>query len=268
MGRTVHASRMLMFISRPVPDLLKAAYSFGGLSLSQLAEPYIRHWLRTRDSVSDIVHSFSVSGLATNLEATLGGGDGTDLIKRAQLFNQTRDNRGLMLLNKESEEFFQFNTPLSGLDALQAQAQEQMSAVSSIPLVKLLGITPSGLNASSDGEIRVFYDYIHSQQEIHREPLKRAIDLIQLSEFGEIDPDIDFKFVPLYQLSEAEEAAARKSEADADAVWIGAGVISADEVRARLAADPSSPYNGLDVIDDDDDEDADPVKPGETAATA
>jgi phage-related protein (TIGR01555 family) len=268
MGQTVHTSRLLMFISRPVPDLLKAAYSFGGLSLSQLAEPYIRHWLRTRDSVSDIVHSFSVSGLATDLEATLAGGDGTDLIKRAQLFNQTRDNRGLMLLNKESEEFFQFNIPLSGLDALQAQAQEQMSAVSSIPLVKLLGITPSGLNASSDGEIRVFYDYIHSQQEIHREPLKRAIDLIQLSEFGEIDPDIDFKFVPLYQLSEAEEAAARKSEADADAVWIGAGVISADEVRARLAADPSSPYNGLEVLDDDDDEDADPVKPGETAATA
>ena len=247
MGQMIHTSRMLMFVSRPVPDMLKAAYSFGGLSMSQLAQPYVQHWIRTRDSVSDVVHSFSVSGLATNLEATLAGDAGTQLIKRAQLFNTMRDNRGLMLLDKESEQFFQFNTPLSGLDALQAQAQEQMSAVSNIPLVKLLGITPAGLNANSDGEIRVFYDYIHSQQEIHRDQIKRAIDLIQLSEFGEIDPDIDFKFVPLYQLSELEEGAARKADADTDAVLITAGVISAEESRARLASDTDSPYHGLDM---------------------
>lgn len=245
MGSTVHTSRMLMFISRPLPDMLKAAYSFGGMSLSQLAKPYIDHWLRTRDSVSDVVHSFSVSGLATNMDATLAGSEGTDLIKRAMLFNATRDNRGLMLLDKESEEFFQFNTPLSGLDALQAQAQEQMAAVSNIPLVKLLGITPSGLNASSDGEIRVFYDYVHSQQELHREPLKRAIDLIQLSEFGEIDPDIDFDFDPLYQMSETEAATARKTDADTDAVLITAGVIAPEEARARIASDPDGAYNAL-----------------------
>ena len=263
MGQLVHTSRMLMFISRPVPDMLKAAYSFGGMSLSQLAEPYIKHWIRTRDSVSDVVHSFSVSGLATNLESTLAGDAGTQLIARAQLFNQLRDNRGLMITDKDAEEFFQFNTPLGGLDALQAQAQEQMSAVSSIPLVKLLGITPSGLNASSDGEIRVFYDYIHSQQEIHRDQIKRAIDIIQLSEFGEIDPDIDFKFVPLYQLSELEEGTARKADADTDAVLITAGVISADEVRGRLASDPNSPYHGLDMnVDPSDDLEDDPANSG------
>jgi hypothetical protein len=250
MGKVVHTSRLLMFISQPVPDILKAAYSFGGLSLSQLAQPYVEHWIRTRNSVSDIVHSFSVSGIKTNLEATLAGDQGTEMIKRAQLFNQTRDNRGLMLLDKDSEEFFQFNTPLSGLDALQAQAQEQLSSVSSIPLVKLLGITPAGLNASSDGEIRVFYDFVHSRQELHREPLKRAIDIVQLSEFGEIDPDIDFVWEPLYQLTDLEKAQVRKADADADQVLIDAGVIAQEEARMRLASDPDSPYHGLEARDD------------------
>lgn len=250
MGKLVHTSRMLMFTARPVPDILKAAYSFGGLSLSQLAQPYVEHWIRTRNSVSDIVHSFSVSGLKTNLQATLEGNQGTELISRAELFNRVRDNRGLMLLDKESEEFFQFNTPLSGLDALQAQAQEQMSSVSSIPLVKLLGITPAGLNASSDGEIRVFYDFVHSQQELHREPVKRAIDIVQLSEFGEIDPDIDFVWEPLHQLSELEMAQVRKAEADADQVSIDSGVITQQEARKRLASDPDSPYHGLEERED------------------
>jgi hypothetical protein len=96
----------------------------------------------------------------------------------------------------------------------------------------------------------VFYDFTHSQQEIHREPLKRAIDVIQLSEFGEIDPDIDFVFEPLHQLTDLELAQVRKADAEADAVLIDSGVVAQEEVRARLAADPDSPYHGLEERDD------------------
>jgi Protein of unknown function (DUF1073) len=53
---------------------------------------------------------------------------------------------------------------LQDLDWLLAQSQEQISSVSRIPLVKWTGISPSGLNASSEGEIRVYYDLIHSEQ--------------------------------------------------------------------------------------------------------
>ncbi|MQI67024.1 DUF1073 domain-containing protein, partial [Escherichia coli] len=88
MGRTVHASRMLTMISRQVPDILKAAYNFGGLSLSQMAEPYVQNWLRTRDSVSDLVHSFVVHGLKTNMQNALSGIADPNLFMRAELFNK------------------------------------------------------------------------------------------------------------------------------------------------------------------------------------
>lgn len=263
MAKKVDASRLLTLISRPVPDMLKASYNFGGLSLIQVAEPYVNNWLRTRDSVGDMVHAFSVSGLAVDMASALAGDGATGIFDRAELFNRMRDNRGVMMLDKANEEFFQFNTPLSGLDALQAQAQEQMASISSIPLVKLLGVTPSGLNASSDGEIRVFYDGIHAAQEnLFRSPLKKILDIAQLSLFGDIDPDIDFKFEPLYQLSELDQATVHKTEADTDAVLIGAGVISTDEARERVAADPDSPYQSLDLnaeIENDQDEDDDPT---------
>jgi phage-related protein (TIGR01555 family) len=251
MGKTVHASRLMMFASREVPDLLKASYNFGGLSLSQLAEPYVNNWLRTRDSISDLVHSFSVSGIKTNMGATLMGGNGDEMLTRAKLFNQLRDNRGVFMLDKDTEEFFQFNTPLSGLDALQAQAQEQMASVSNIPLVYLLGTTPAGLNASSEGEVKVFGEYILSMQEaLFTENLNRVFDIIQLSKFGEIDPDIGYEYEPLSQMDPAQQATIRKTDADTDAVLIGAGVISADDSRARLAADPASLYAGLEINED------------------
>jgi len=270
MAKSVDKSRLLTLISRPVPDMLKAAYNFGGLSLIQIAEPYVNNWLRTRDSVGDMVHMFSTSGILTDMNAVLAGDRGQDFLSRLELFNQVRDNKGALALNKETEEFFQFNTPLSGLDALQAQAQEQMASISSIPLVKLLGVTPSGLNASSDGEIRVFYDSIHALQEnLFKAPLKKVLDLAQLSLFGDIDTDIDFHFEPLYQMSELEQAQIRKADADTDAVLVGISAISTDEVRERLAADPDSPYQSLDLneeidneLEDDDDDPTDSPSSG------
>ena len=132
-------------------------------------------------------------------------------------------------------------------------------SISHIPLVKLLGVTPSGLNASSDGEIRVFYDVIHARQEnLFRAPLKKVINLVQLSLFGDIDPDIDFKFEPLYQMSELDQANVRKLEADTDAVLISASVITTDEARERVAADPDSPYQSIDLnveVEEQDDDD-------------
>ena len=249
MGVKLHASRMLNFVSREMPDMLKPAYSFGGMSISQLAQPYVANWLRTRQSVSDLLHSFSVSGLKTNMSSTLEeANDGSDLASRAQLFNITRDNRGLLMLDKDTEDFFNVSTPLGTLDHLQAQAQEQMSSVSHIPLIILLGITPSGLNASSDGEIRVFYSWIKSMQEhLFSDPLRKLIDIIQLGEWGEIDPEISFKYVPLWEESEKDRADVKKTQADTDAVYVGLGAIGPDEVRKRIAEDPDLPYQDLDL---------------------
>lgn len=252
MAQEIHASRLFTLISRPVPDMLKPAYNFGGVSMTQLMMPYVERWLRTVDSVSDLLHSFSLSGIKTDMSAILSGSDDgdTNIMLRAELYNRLRDNRGLMLLSKDDEEFFQFNTPLSGLDALLAQSQEQMAAPSHTPLVKLLGITPSGLNASTEGEIAVYYDHIRAMQEnLLRDPLDKLLKLVQLHLFGKVNDNITFDFVPLQQMTEAELSTIRKSDTDRDVAYIQAGVVSAEEVRGRLASEPDSGYNGIDVED-------------------
>lgn len=257
LGVETHATRLQTLISRPVPDMLKPAYSFRGVSMTQLAIPYVDNWLRTRQSVSDTVKQFSVSGVRTDLQQYLLPGAATDLVRRAELINRLRDNRNILFLDMATEEFFQVNTPLSGLDALQAQAQEQMSAVSHIPLVKLLGLTPTGLNASSEGEIRVFYDYVRGyQSNVLMSLMLNVLKIVQLSLFGEIDPDIEWKWSPLHEMTDLEAADARAKDADTDAKYVEMGAISPDQVAARLKSDPHSLYAGLgenidDLPDDD-----------------
>jgi hypothetical protein len=249
LGQEVHASRLMTVVTRPLPDILKPAYNFAGMSLSQLAEPYVDNWLRTRQSVSDLIDNFSTTALATSMDQILqGDDDGADLLDRADLFTATRSNKGLMLLDKEREELVQVNTPLSGLHELQAQSQEHMCSVSRMPAIVLTGISPSGLNASSDGEIRIFYDWIAAQQEAFwREPLEVILKTVQLSLFGEIDPDIGVAFVPLFQMTPKEESDIRLQDSQADCAYVAAGIIDPSEVRDRLAKDPNSGYDGLDT---------------------
>lgn len=246
LGVEVHATRLQTIVSRPVADMLKPAYSFRGVSMSQLAMPYIDNWLRTRQSVSDTVKQFSISGVKTDLQQSLAPGAGQDLLNRAQLINAYRDNRNILFLDMATEEFFQVNTPLSGLDALQAQAQEQMSAVSHIPLVKLLGVTPTGLNASSEGEIRVFYDYVKGYQaNVLTPPMHNVLQIAQLSLFGEVDPDISWAWHPLHEMTDLEAADARAKDADTDSKYMEAGVITPEQVAAVLHAAADSRYAGV-----------------------
>jgi phage-related protein (TIGR01555 family) len=251
MGSTIHASRLLTFIGNPVPDILKAAYSFGGISVIQLMKPYVDAFLRTKNSVNELISAFSTMVLQTNMSAFLTENAARSLEDRIEAFNLMRDNFGTMTVDKDTEDLKNVSAPLAGLDELQAQAEEHMLIPMRAPLLKAFGLSPSGLNASQEDEIRSFYDNVNSDQENqYRRPLDTAIKIIQLNKWGEIDPEIDFDFVPLWQLDEAGEAAVEKTKSDIDLQNIEMGAIAPNDVRKRLAGDPKSPYHGLDLGED------------------
>lgn len=258
-GKQIHASRLLPFVGREVPDLLKPSYSFGGISLSQMGKPSVDNWLETRQSVSDIISAFSVMVLKMkNLGEALNA-QGEALFQRTDLFNAQRDNRGLLTIDSE-EDFVNVAAPLGTLDNLQAQSQEHMASIWGIPIEILNGIQPMGLNASSEGQIRVFHDWINSCQEhLFRPNLTVVINFIQLSLFGEVDPNITFIFNDLESMDDAEKAEIENKKAMTHQIYNDMQVASTDEVRKAVSADVNSPYHGLDLKGGDDgDGEADP----------
>jgi len=248
MGRKTHSDRILTFIGREVPDLLKPAYNFSGISMIQLGELAVNMWLRTRKAVNDLVNNFSIPVLATNLAATLeeGGEPGSGLLARLQAFTAMRNNQAIAAVSKDDEELKFAEATLASLDKLQAQSQEHMAAVWGVPLVKLTGITPSGLNASSEGEITVWYDRVGAMQvRIGQPNLEILLKAIQCSIHGKIDDDLVVHWITLDEPTEKELSEIRKSDADMDTGYINAGVISPDEARVRLQGDPDSGYSNL-----------------------
>jgi phage-related protein (TIGR01555 family) len=250
MGKQIHRSRLPMFVGRPLPDLLKPAYAFGGLALSQIMKPYVDIWLTTRQSVADLIHSFSVMVLSTDLQTILQPGNAAGLMARAALFNSVRDNAGLMIVNKATEEFSNVSAPLSGLHELQAQSQEHMLSVSRIPAIKAFGIQPQGLNASSEGEMRAFNDTISAaQHSLFKPNLDYVIEIAMVSLWGKPDPSIVWEFESLVELTEKEQGELKKLKAETGQIHIDTGVIDPAEERERIINDPNSDYNELDPDD-------------------
>lgn len=248
LGRKTHATRLLTFIFREVPDLLKPAYSFGGISMTQLEMPYVNRWLRTAKNVNDLINIFSIVTLSTDLAAMLQApiDSPKSLLNRVKAFTQTRDNRGMMIINKGTEELTTQNVPLSSLDKLQAQAQEHMAAPARRPLIKMFGITPTGLNATAEPELRVDNDYVHAMQESgFTRHMQIVLKLIQMHLYGTIEDDLAWEWLNLYEPSGKEKAEIRKSDTDRDTALIEKNVVSPDEVRNRLRLDPESGYDGL-----------------------
>jgi phage-related protein (TIGR01555 family) len=273
MGRKTHLSRLMVIVSRPVPDLVKPAYNFVGISLAQLMFPYIQRWLRTAKSVNDLINTFSIVNLKTNMQSTLedGGDNGLTLFQRLKLFTATRDNQGTFATDKDDEELEILNVTLAGLHELQAQAQEHMAAPSHIPLIKLFGVTPTGLGATGEGEIQVWYDWVAAQQS-HAlgDHVNRMLEIVQMDLYGTIDDDITYEWVPLFQPTPKEQSELNKTEAERDAAYITNSVVTPDEVRKKLIADPNSGYDGLTgdapESEEDVDEEGNPIGGGDPDA--
>lgn len=251
LGKSVHSDRLMTLIMRPVPDMLKPAYNFGGISMFQLMKPYVERYQRTADSISWVVQAFSLTILHTDMSGILADGESdANLWMRAGMFNRYRENSGLFLADKESEEISQINTPLSGLHELLSKSQEQMGGPSHTPMVKLLGVTQSGLGGGAEGEIAVYRDYIMAQNEAHVRPVIKTIaDLIQLSLFGDIDPAIVWEFNPLEQLNEKELAETQEIKMRTAKDGVDGGIVSSQEARKAISKDEQSPFSGIDVDD-------------------
>ena len=250
LGKRYHASRFIYIASNEAPLLLKPAYNFFGIPRAQLALDYVAQFVANRESAQELLNKFSLTCWKTNMGQELQGKSLGDLTNRAKLFNKMKHNSGVMLLDKETEDMVQINTPLGGVREIVEMSLNLLTAVWRIPKIKYLGEGEGGLNASSVEQMRSFYDFILSQKEkVLTQPMETVLKIFQLNLGYDINEALGFKFPSLVEMDESERANLNKMQADRDNIYLAAGVLSQEEVRQRLSMDKNSGYSMIDIDD-------------------
>lgn len=245
-GQQVHASRLIRLVANECPVLLRPAYNFFGIPQAQILYDYVMHFQECREAESRLLTSFSLTTLKTDMGDVLAGGGTENLDMRMRFFLQHRSNEGLLCIDKESEDIVKLETPLSGVTDIVRQALEFLAAMNRTPAVKLLGVSPSGFNATGKSDILNYHEHIAGQQEkVLRSALQTVLDVLQLDLRGVIDPNIHFSFASLGQEDRSTVAERQKLKAETFAAYLDRSVITRDEARRSLANDPDSGFNDI-----------------------
>lgn len=249
LGRRVHASRLLTFVENQPPMLLKPNYNFLGIPQAQILWDYVMHFNQTRASTARLLDKISLLVVQTDMDAVLSDEHGIELFDaKMEFLERYRNNDSVFVCDKESEGVMNVQTTIAGCTDVVRQSLELIACINRTPAVKLLGISPSGFNATGESDLKNYYDYIASKQELYREQIQTIINVIQLCEFGNIDPAITFKFEPLNEENKASQAMTAQTKIGALTQLVDRQAMSAEELRTAVREDEDL---GLSFLDEE-----------------
>lgn len=222
----IHPSRLVIFHgnAQPDEDLPTAHRGWGDPVLTSVLDA-IKQADGTAANVASLVFEAKIDIIKLpNFMASLGDEKyRSKILERYTLANMAKGINGTLLLDKE-EEYETKSASFSQLPEVMDRFLQIVSGAADIPATRLLGQSPAGMNATGESDLRNYYDRLSAMQELEMTPAMGRLDecLIR-SALGVRDPDIFFKWAPLWGMSEKEKADVFKTKSDAARAIAGTG---------------------------------------------
>ncbi len=258
-AKRYHRSHLIVSRHSPVPDILKPAYMYGGVPLTQQIFERIYAAERTANEAPMLAMTKRMNIVKADLDKVFQNPDRF----MARMADQAamRDNYGTRVINTD-EDYTQHETSLADLDATIMTQYQLVAAIAEVPATKLLGTSPKGFGASGEYEAASYHEFLAGLQANDMTPiLERHYEILSRSEF-------DGKYViepvwnPLDEPTEESIANIHKVKADTYVALQGTGAIDGQDIREVLVKDPQSGFAGMtDIAPDDLDEDDDIAPP-------
>lgn len=228
-GMRIHWSRVLRVEGVRLPYQQRLTENLWGLSVyERLYDRLIAFDSATTGAAQLVYKSYLRYLKIADLRkiAAEGGMAMQALLKYVDMMRRFQGIEGMTLIDGKDEFGIQAHQPFSGISDILMQFGQQISGALQIPLVRLFGQSPAGLNSSGESDLRTYYDGIKSQQEKHRIPLERIIRVAAQSDGIKMPDDFEFSFRPLWQLKDEQKAevAERITKTVTDALGAGVGV--------------------------------------------
>jgi uncharacterized protein len=193
---------------------------------------------------------FKISGLADALaQAAAGGSAGgaeSFLRERLKLMDMGRSVVRAVVVDAgggedEPEESFERQVfPMTGIPDVLEKLMVRLAATVDVPCTRLFGISPAGLNATGESDVRGWYDRIRSQQTRKLAPkIRRIIRVALQTKALKLDSAaIKVNFPSLWSESPNQAATTRKILIEGDKLLIDSGAILPEEqITQRLSPD-------------------------------
>lgn len=235
---SVHHSRLVRFTGRDLPYLERVAELYWGESeVEALYKEVVAH-----DNVSANmaaltfqanINTMEVKGLEQLLSMA------SPAVQRRfwdvmQAQSVMQSNFGMRLV-EEGSKLTNTQYHFNGLREVYESMCLNLCGASHYPMTKLFGRSPSGLDATGDGDLQNYYDYVDSQREAKLRPaLDKLLPVLAMSAWGFVPDDLDFTFPPLWTPTAKEVAEIAKTKSEAIVAGYQAGLMNVDTAQKEL----------------------------------
>ena len=265
----IHYSRVVRFLGAKLPYMEMLAENYVGMSeLEQVFDE-----LNKRDNVSwniacltfmANIRVFKMEGMEQIFG--LGGEKAVeDLYRTVEGMNAIMNNNALQIIgSNDAYESHQF--AFGGLGDIYDRFMMDVSGACGIPVTKLFGRSPAGMNATGESDMQNYYDLIEKEQETRLRPvLDKLLPIIFTSELGAVPNDLDYNFNPVRRANEAEKQDLGSQQTTAVTQAFTAGLISQKTALQELQQSSKRTGMWTNITDDDiEAADDDTIAMGET----
>lgn len=239
----VHESRCVRF-EGPLTDATTKR-ALDSWTVSSLQRPYnaLRSFAAAYAGVDHLMTDASqgvfklenlMDQIANNKEA---------LQTRMQLLDMSRSVCRAVLVDASSgEDFTRVATSFAGIPDVLDRYMYRLAAAAGMPVTRLFGRSPAGMNATGESDDRNWYDSVKSDQRKILAPRLRRLYRLLTRARGADPEGIEVAFRPLWEPTATERATLEKTVAERDAIYIQALVWRPEEVaiarsRGHLTAE-------------------------------
>lgn len=224
----IHPSRVVRFIGASAPSRRKT--DVWGNSVLQAPYDALRNSALATQGVAALVSEaktdvFKVKGLTLKLADE---DYRNRMVARVALSDYVKSITNATIMDAE-EEWEQKTISFQSLPDVVRIYLQILAGASDIPVTRLLGESPKGLNSTGESDIRNYYDRIAAEQKMLLKPTQEPlIDAIIRSALGSRPKDVYYEFAPLWQLSEKEKSENNQRNAQAAKTYADSGLVPVD----------------------------------------
>lgn len=227
----IHRSRMLIFPGIFVNNQQHRENMGWGDSVTQRVYSVLQQYAQAWGAVTYKMNSFSqpvikVKGLAE----FISNNDKDAIQHRAEGVAISKSVANTVFID-EDEEYLEVAAAMAGIPEILQQFMIRVASAADMPVTLLFGISPAGLNATGESDIRQYYDRIHAWQEGKLKPRLEYLTEIAIRILtGQPPMPFNIEFNPLWQPTSLESANMRKVQSEIDKNEIETGVASPEEI--------------------------------------
>lgn len=261
----IHHSRVVRFTGNTLPFWEEIAEMQWGASVIES----IFDELRKRDNVSwniaqltfmANIRVLKMQDLGQLLAATDNESQ-AELLRTLEAQNMLLNNMGMQVMDAaDGLETHQYT--FGGLADCYQQFIMDISGAAEIPVTRLFGRSPSGLNATGESDLQNYYDMIAEKQESYLRPiLNKVLPPFIISTLGSLPDDFDFEFDPVAEPTDKERADLAKCGTDNVVAAYNAGLISQRTALKELKQQSERTGVWTNITDEDIERASDSVEP-------